>query len=134
MDGTGLTRQRIHQIIKNRAVPVVKTNRWFLLKWADLVKLADNASILNFLKNTLDNERKLLEKAYEDMKENEKAIQFAKAIRYAMIVAEGAPAIDEEDRQRITAWLRATSFFNDLSAFRNPATEEHTDEDDNADD
>jgi predicted DNA-binding protein YlxM (UPF0122 family) len=123
MDGTGLTRQRVHQLIRNRGVPVTRKNKRVLVKWLDLLNIADNPTILTFLRRTLLNERKLLEAAYENLEESEKAIRFAKAIRYAMIAAEGAPTIDDEDRERVKEWLKATSFFTDLSAFRKPSVE-----------
>jgi len=124
MDVTGLTRQRVHQLIRSRGIPVTRKKKRVVVKWLDLLNMTDNPTVLAFLKRTLLNERKLLEAAYENLEENEKAIRFAKAIRYAMIAAEGAPAIDDEDRERVKEWLKATSFFNDLSAFKNPVMEE----------
>jgi hypothetical protein len=125
MDGTGLTRQRVHQLIKSRDIPVVKENKKrFLLIWDDLLKIADNTSVLNFLKGSLDNERKSLEAAYKDVKESEKAMQFAKAIDYARILVEGHPDINSRDNRRWTQWFEAGSFFNNLMTVRNPAMRE----------
>ena len=123
MDGTGLTRQRIHALIKSRKISVTIENRHFLLNWQDLLKIADNPTILDFLKRTLESEKKLLDKAYENMKENEKAIQFAKAIEYARILLEGDPGINSRDSERWSQWFKAGSFFESLMAVRNPAKE-----------
>ncbi len=124
MDGTGLTRQRVHQLIKSRGIPVIRENKHFLVKWLDLLYAADNPTLLAFLKRTLLNERTEVKTAYRNLQEAEKAIRFAKAIRYALVLAEGAPTIDERDRQRIDEFISATTFFDSLSSFRNPAIEE----------
>ena len=123
MDGTGLTRQRVHQLIKSRKIPVIRENKHFLLKWQDLLKIADNATMLNFLKDTLDRERRLLEKVYDYQEENKKAIQFAKAIEYARILLEGDPGINSRDSERWDKWIKASLFFNSLTTIRNPVEE-----------
>jgi hypothetical protein len=123
MGGTGLTRQRVHAIIKSRKIPVIRENKHFVLKWQDLLKIADNTTILDFLKRTLESEKKLVDKAYEHMKENEKAIQFARAIEYARILLEGDPGINSRDSERWSQWFKAGSFFESLMAVRNPAEE-----------
>jgi putative cell wall-binding protein len=128
MDGTGLTRQRVHQLIKSRGIPVIWKNKRILVKWLDLLNIADNPAILAFLRRTLLNERKLLEAAYKNLEESEKAIRFAKAIRYAMILAEGAPEVGDKDRERVKEWITATCFFDGLSAFENPAMKEQNEE------
>ena len=129
-EGTGLSRQRIHALIRRRKMPAIQRGHGKPVKvrWLDLLNIADNPSILAFLRRTLLNERKLLEAAYENLEESEKAIRFAKAIRYAMILAEGAPEIGDNDRERVNEWIKATSFFDDLSAFENPAMEERNKE------
>ena len=124
MDGTGLTRQRVHQLIKSRRIPVIRENKHFLLKWQDLFKIADNATILNFLKATLEKERQLLEKVHDYQEENKKAIQYAKAIEYARILLEGYPAVTpegqplytKENREEWNQWDKASIFFSDLIA------------------
>jgi len=40
------------------------------------------------------------------------------------VLAEGAPSTDERDSQRIDEFISATTFFDSLSSFRNPAIEE----------
>jgi len=124
MDGTGLTRQRIHALIKSRKIPVVMEKNHIQVKWLDLLYAADNPTLLTFLKRTLLNEREELKADYKDLQEAEKAIRFAKAIRYALVLAEGAPSTDERDSQRIDEFISATTFFDSLSSFRNPAIEE----------
>ena len=123
MDGTGLTRQRVHQLIKSRGIPVHTDRNKFVINWDGLLKLGDNASMLNFLKNTLRSEKKLLDKSYDNLKEDEKAIQFAKAIEYARILLEGDPGINSRDSERWKRWFEAGSFFESLMAIRNPAME-----------
>ena len=123
MEGTGLTRQRVHQLIKRREIPVTKEKSRFLLKWQDLLEMADNPTILDFLKRTLEGEKKSLDEAYENMKENEKAIQFAKAIEYVRILLEGDPGINSRDSERWRKWFEAGIFFESLMAIRNPAEE-----------
>jgi hypothetical protein len=124
MDGTGLSRQRIHALIKSRKIPTIKEKKYVLVKWLDLLYAADNPTLLTFLHRTLLNDRTELKAAYKDLQEAEKAIRFAKAIRYALVLAEGAPTIDEKDEQRVNDFISATIFFDSLSSFRNPALEE----------
>ena len=126
-EGTGLSRQGIHALIRRRKMPAIQRGHGkpVRVKWLDLLYIADNPSILAFLRRILLNERKLLEAAYKNLEESEKAIRFAKAIRYAMILAEGAPEVGDKDRERVKEWITATSFFDDLSAFENPAMREH---------
>ena len=127
MDGTGLSRQRVHQIIKSRGMPVVKIGKRSLVKWQSLIELSDNSTMLNFLRDTLDSEKRALDKAYEDMKEDVKAIQFAKAIEYARILLEGDPGIDSQDSEAWRKWFEAGSFFEKLTAIRNPAEDRVSD-------
>jgi len=124
MDGTGLSRQRVHQLIKSRKIPVVMEKKHIRVKWLDLLYAADNPTLLIFLKRTILNEREELKAAYKDLQEAEKAIRFAKAIRYALVLAEGAPTVDEKDEQRVKDFISATAFFDSLSSFKNPAIEE----------
>ncbi len=124
MDGTGLTRQRVHALIKSRKIPVTREDKHFLLKWQDLLNMTDNATMLNFLKTTLEKERQLLEKVHDYQEENEKTIQFARAIEYARILVEGEPEFNTpENKRRWRQWLEAGSFFGSLMAIRNPAEE-----------
>jgi len=121
MDGTGLTRQRVHQLIKSRGIPVTRAKKRIFVKWLDLLYAADNPALLAFLHRTLLNDRVEVKAAYRNLQESEKAIRFAKAIRYALILAEGAPDIDERDEQRVKEFISATTFFDNLSSFRNSA-------------
>lgn len=113
VDGTGLSRQRVHQLIKSRGIPVVRENNHFVLNWQDLLGLADNASILNFMKDTLESEKEKIDKAYENMRKNEKTVQFAKAIEYARILLDGEPDYSE-DWERWCWWSNAVGYFNNL--------------------
>ena len=124
MDGTGLTRQRVHQLIKRWGIPVHTDKNKFVIYWDDLLKLSDNPSILRFLRVTLDKERRLLEKVHDYQEENNKAIQFAKAIEYAHILLKGQPELTpegqphytKENREKWNLWDRASIFFSDLIA------------------
>jgi len=69
MDGTGLTRQRIHQIIKSHNIPVDTDQYRFSISWDDLLKLADNDTMLNFLRSTLQKEKQEIGDSYEDLKD-----------------------------------------------------------------
>lgn len=113
VDGTGLSRQRIHQLIKSRGIPVTREYNRFVLSWQDLLGLADNVSILNFLKATLDVEKEKIDKAYDNLRKNEKSVQFAKAIEYARILLDGEPDYSE-DWERWCWWSNAVGYFNDL--------------------
>ena len=126
-EGAELSRQRIHALIRSGKIPAIQRGHGkpVQVKWKDLLNAIDNRSILAFLLRTLSHERMLLETAYDNLQEIEKAIRFAKAIRYAMIMAEGAPEIGDKDRERVHEWIKATSFFNDLTAFENPYLDKH---------
>ena len=113
VDGTGLSRQRIHQLIKSRGIPVTMEHNRFVLSWQDLLGLADNASILNFLKDALDEEKENIDKAYDNLAKNEKSVQFAKAIEYARILLDGEPDYSE-DWERWCWWSNAVGYFNEL--------------------
>jgi len=128
MDGTGLSRQRVHALIKSRKIPVIKEKNYTLVKWLDLLYASDNPTLLTFFKRSLINERTALKAVYRETQEAEKAIRFAKAIRYALVLAEGAPSIDEKDEQRVRDFISATTFFDSLSGFRNPALEGDSEE------
>lgn len=124
MDGTGVSRQRVHALIKNRGIPVHTDKNKLIVKWDDLLKLSDNASIVQFLKVTLEKERQLLEKVHDYQEENNKVIRYAKAIEYAHILLEGLPAktpegqplYTEENREKWNLWNKASIFFSDLIA------------------
>lgn len=124
MDGTGLTRQRIHQLVKGWGIEVRKKNNRLLLTWNDLLSMADNPTILCFLKDTLDKERRLLDKACEEMERNKKVVEFGRAVQYARILLDGHPEIDSHDHERWSRWFEAGEFFTPLLAVKNPAYEE----------
>ena len=119
MDGTGLTRQRVHALIQSRKIPTIKEKNHILVKWFDLLNAADNHTLLTFLRRTLMNDWTELKAAYRDFHEAEKAIRFAKALRYALVLAEGAISFDERDEDRINDFISAMTFFQDLSSFVN---------------
>jgi len=110
MDGTGLTRQRVHQLIKNRAVPVVKTDRWFLLKWQDLMKLADNPTILDFLRKTLESEKKQVEDAYRRLRENAKGMMYA----YVLLIEKELPTAEGTDLDWIRLFRKASYYWGGI--------------------
>lgn len=128
MKGTGLSRQRIHTLIKSRNISVNQDKNKFIIKWNDVLLMADNASILNFLKDILENEKKEIDKAYENLKENEEVVKFAKAIEYAKILLEGDPGIDSSNSEGWKKWIEAGVFFSDLMAVHNPAEESESEQ------
>jgi len=95
MDSTGLSRQRVHQLIKSRSIPVIRKKKHFILSWNDLLQIADNPTILNFLKSTLDKEKEKTESGYRSLKENAKGIMYA----YILMVEKAIPASESEDQE-----------------------------------
>lgn len=128
MDGTGLTRQRVHQLVKGWGIEVRKKNNRLLLTWNDLVSMADNPTVLRFLIDTLRSEWKKIEKAYQELEQDEKAIKFARAIIYARALVEGHPDINDRWNEGWEEWHKAVSFFDQLTYIKNPALEEDNEE------
>ena len=128
MDGTGLTRQRVHQLIKARGMSVRKNGNRFLLAWNDLVDMADNPAILHYLRNFLRYEWKGIKRAYEELEQDERAIKFARAIMHAQALVEGQPDINARWDEGWEEWYKAVSFFDQLREIKKPAMQEHTKE------
>jgi hypothetical protein len=124
MDGTGLTRQRVHQLIKGHGIQVRKKGNRFLLTWNDLVNMADSPTILHYLRDFLRYEWKGIKRAYEELQQDERAIKFARAIMHARALVEGHPDISARYDEGWEEWDKAVSFFSNLSTVRNPSMEE----------
>jgi len=103
MDGTGLTRQRVHQLIKSRGIPVIRENKHFLLKWQGLLKIADNPTILGFLKQTLKNEKKQVEDGYKGLREQAKGMMYA----YVLLMEKELPTPEGKDLDWIRQFRKA---------------------------
>lgn len=125
MDGTGLTRQRIHQLVKGWGIQARKKNNRFLLTWNDLVSMADNPTILRFLRDILHSEWKAIQRAYQELEQDQRAIKFARAIMHARALIEGHPDINARWDEGWEEWDKACSFFDQLTHIKDPAVEEH---------
>lgn len=110
MEGTGLTRQRVHQLIKRRKIPVTRANKHFLLKWQDLVKIADNPTILGFLKSTLESEQKRTEDGYRRLRENAKGMMYA----YVLLMERELPTPEGEDLDWIRLFRKAYYYWEGI--------------------
>jgi len=89
MQGTGLTKQRVHILIKSRGIPVHKDRNKFVIKWYDLLDTADNPSMLRFLKITLAKERARLDEAHHSLNKDIDFVQYGKASEYARLLLQG---------------------------------------------
>jgi hypothetical protein len=107
MDGTGLTRQRVHQLIKRWGIPVIRENKHFLLKWQDLLSIADNPTILSFLKGTLESEKRTVEDGYRALRENAKGMMYA----YILLMESRLPTPEAEDLDWIRLFRKAYSYW-----------------------
>jgi len=111
MDGTGLTRQRVHQLIKSRDIPVVKENKkWFLLRWEDLLKIADNPTILDFLRRTLESEKRQVEDAYRRLRDNAKGMMYA----YVLLIEKELPTAEGTDFEWIRLFRKASYYWGGI--------------------
>jgi|WetSurMetagenome_2_1015567.scaffolds.fasta_scaffold83527_3 hypothetical protein len=111
IDVTGLTRQRIHALIKSRKIQVTKENNLFLISWQDLLKMADNPTILGFLKSTLDSEKKQAEDGYQRLKENAKGLMYA----YTLLIEKELPTPDGQDLDWIRQFRKAYCYWDKLN-------------------
>ena len=110
MDGTGLTRQRIHHLIKSRDIPVVKANKHFLLRWQDLMNMADNPRILSFLRMTLGSERNQVEDGYRRLRENAKGMMYA----YVLLIERELPTPEGTDLDWIRLFRKACDYWGGM--------------------
>ena len=128
MDGTGLTRQRIHQLVKGWGIAVRKERNRFLLTWNDLVSMAENPNVLRFLRDILCSEREAIQRAHQELEQDQRAMKFARAIMHARALVEGHPDINARWDEGWEEWDKACSFFDRLTHIRNPAIEERNKE------
>ena len=110
MDGTGLSRQRVHALIKSHKIPVIRDNKHFLLKWQNLLKIADNPTILGFLTATLENERKQAEDGYKRLRENAKGMMYA----YVLLIEKELPTPEGEDFDWIKLFRKAYYYWGGI--------------------
>ena len=110
MDGTGLTRQRVHALIKSRKIPATRENKHFLLKWQDLLKIADNPTILGFLTATLENERKQAEDGYKRLRQNAKGMMYA----YVLLIEKELPTPEGQDLDWISLFRKAHYYWGGI--------------------
>lgn len=110
MNNTGLTRQRVHQLIKSRDIPVVKANKHFLLKWQSLLKMADNPAILNFLKDTLQSEKEQVGHAYRRLRDNAKGMMYA----YVLLIERELPTPEGTDFDWIRLFRKASYYWGGM--------------------
>ena len=92
MDGTGLTRQRVHALIQSRGIPILKEKNYILVKWNDLLQMADNPSILGFLTRTLKTEKKQTENSILSLKGKTSLMMYA-----SMLLMESELPTPEDD-------------------------------------
>lgn len=107
MDGTGLTRQRIHALIKSRDIPVHADKNKFIIKWDDLLNLANNASILKFLRVTLQKEKNKVDDGYRGLRENAKGMMYA----YRLLLEKQFPTPEGEDLDWIRLFRKAYTYW-----------------------
>ena len=107
MDGTGLTRQRVHQLIKRRDIPVTKVNKHFILKWQDLLRIADNPTILDFLKGTIEHGKQNVEDGYRALRDNAKGMMYA----YVLLFEKELPTPEGEDLEWIRLFRKAYNYW-----------------------
>lgn len=110
MDGTGLTRQRIHHLIRSRHIPIVKANKHLLLRWEDLMNMADNPRILSFLRMTLESERRQVEDSYRRLRENAKGMMHA----YVLLIERELPTPEGSDLDWIRLFRRACRYWGGM--------------------
>lgn len=107
MDGTGLTRQRVHQLIKSRGIPVIRGNKHFLLKWQDLLNMADNANMLTFLRDTLQKEKHEIDDGSKALRERAKGMMYA----YELLLEKEFPTPEGEDLEWIRRFRKAYRYW-----------------------
>jgi len=107
MDGTGLTRQRVHELIKSRDIPVHMDKNKYIIKWDDLLKLADNASMLSFLRVTLKNEKQRADDGLMGLKDNAKGMMYA----YVLLMEKELPTPEGEDLDWIRQFRKAHRYW-----------------------
>ncbi|MBA7620292.1 hypothetical protein ES703_27638 [subsurface metagenome] len=103
MDGTGLTRQRVHALIRSRDIPVHTDKNKFIIKWGDLLKMADNTSMLNFIRDALQKEKHKIDDGYKALRENAKGMMYA----YMLLLEKELPTPEGEDLDWIRLFRKA---------------------------
>lgn len=107
MDGSGLTRQGIHALIKRRGLRVHKDKNKFLIKWEDLVNMAGNPPIFMFLKKDLEKERQTLDASYERLREHAKGMMYA----YVLIMEKEFPTPEGTDFDWMRLFRKAYTYW-----------------------
>lgn len=102
-DGTGLTRQRIHALIKSRDIPAHTDKNKFIINWDNLLKMADNASMLSFIKVILDKEKQKIDDGYKVLRENAKGMMYA----YVFLLESQLPTPEGADLDWIRLFRKA---------------------------
>ena len=112
VDGTGLTRQRVHQLLETRRIRLLRyksSNRIFI-EWQELLKLADNPVILDFLRHTLDSEKKNLERTNMNVRINAFGMQYA----YVLLMEKDLPTPEGVDSNWINLFREAYAYWCDI--------------------
>jgi len=107
MDGTGLSRQRVHELIKSRRIPVLWDKNKYIIKWDYLLELADNAKMLKFLKMTLQKEKNKVEDGYRSLRDNAKGMMYA----YVLMMEKELPTPEGEDLEWIRQFRKAHRYW-----------------------
>jgi len=101
--GTGLSRQRVHVLIKSRDIPVHTEKNKLIIKWDDLLKMSDNAGMLSFLKVTLQKEKQKTDDGYKSLREQAKGMMYA----YVLLMEKELPTPEGEDLDWIRQFRKA---------------------------
>ena len=93
MEGTGLTRQRVHALIKSHDIKPKEDKNRLLLDWYELHKMADNPSILEFLKSDILKGKSELDNIYNDLRKHARGMAFT----YILFMDWNLPVTNEAD-------------------------------------
>jgi hypothetical protein len=111
MDGTGLTRQGIHALLKRRGIQVHKEKNKFLIKWEDLADMYGNPAMFAFLRSDLEKERNRLEGSYQKLRENAKGMMYA----YVLIMEKEFPTPEGTDFNWMRLFRKAYTYWWQMS-------------------
>ena len=107
MDGTGLTRQRVHALIKSRHIKAKWDRNKLVIKWDDLLQLADNAKMLDFLRLSLKKEKMSVDDGYLGLREQAKGMMYA----YELLLEKEFPTPEGEDLEWIRRFRKAHTYW-----------------------
>ncbi len=113
MEGTGLTRQRVHAIIKKRGIPVQSENKHFLLKWQDLMSMADNPTILGFLRSTLEKEKVNFDDGCKALRKKAIGMMYA----YVLLMERELPTPEGKDLDWIRLFRKAYFYWHGMGGW-----------------